>query len=86
MLAWGVSKADEMAVEMWLDATKYGIPVYHKHGFTVVHENKIQPTTANPGPDWIAIEEELGLMVFWQMWRPPGGKAWDEGQAKPWES
>jgi hypothetical protein len=85
MLAWGIKQADEMGVEMWLDATKYGIPAYQKHGFIVVNENRLLPTKVNPGPEWRAIEQELGQMVFWQMWRPAGGKPWAEGKAKPWE-
>ncbi|CAG8980476.1 hypothetical protein HYALB_00013597 [Hymenoscyphus albidus] len=30
ILDWGIKKAQEMGVEMWLDATIYGIPLYKK--------------------------------------------------------
>ncbi|KUJ19902.1 uncharacterized protein LY89DRAFT_772535 [Mollisia scopiformis] len=33
VMDWGIKKADEMGVEMWLDATIYSLPFYEKHGF-----------------------------------------------------
>ncbi|KAH8684044.1 acyl-CoA N-acyltransferase [Ilyonectria robusta] len=85
MLTWGKRKADEMGVEMWLDATEYGVPVYKKHGFVVVNENKLQPTKETPGEAWKKIEQELQPITFWDMWRPIGGH-YEEGKTvKPWE-
>ncbi|KAJ4128310.1 hypothetical protein NW754_002302 [Fusarium falciforme] len=82
---WGKQKADEMGVEMWLDAIEYGVPVYKKHGFTIVNINRLQPTKTAPGEVWRKIDEELQPMIFWQMWRPAGG-SYDEGKSvKPWE-
>jgi GNAT superfamily N-acetyltransferase len=93
MLAWGVGRADEMGVEMWLDATVYGVPAYKKHGFMVVNENPVRPVRASPSPGpvdgddaWARAEAELQPMVFWQMWRPAGG-AYEQGRTvKPWEA
>ena len=85
IMDWGKQKADEMGVEMWLDATEYGVPVYKKHGFTIVNVNRLQPTKTAPGEAWRKIDEELQPMTFWQMWRPAGG-TYDEGKSiKPWE-
>ncbi|KFA69703.1 hypothetical protein S40285_08107 [Stachybotrys chlorohalonatus IBT 40285] len=86
MLAWGKQKADEMGVEMWLDATKYGVPVYQKHGFIVVEENPVRPKKEDPGETWIKTEQALQPMVFWSMWRPVRGM-YEEGKTvKPWEA
>lgn len=75
-----------MGVELWLDATEQGMPVYKKHGFTVVNVNTIQPTKENPGKEWNRVKEELGTMTFRQMWRPAGGD-YEEGKTvKPWET
>lgn len=84
MLNWGKQKADEMGVEMWLDATEQGVPVYLKHGFTVVHVNHIRAKKQNPGELWKKTEHELGDMTFWTMWRPVG-RDYEEGMTKPWE-
>lgn len=86
ILNWGKKKADEMGVEMWLDATELGVPVYKKHGFTVVNVNRLQPIKTEPGEDWKEIERELQPMTFWQMWRPAGGDYVEGKSVKPWEN
>ncbi|KAH7253173.1 hypothetical protein FSOLCH5_013968 [Fusarium solani] len=86
ILNWGKKKADKMGVEMWLDATELGVPVYKKHGFTVVNVNRLQPTKAEPGEEWMEIEKELQPMTFWQMWRPAGGDYVEGKSIKPWET
>ena len=85
ILNWGIQKAAELGVEMWLDATVYGVPLYKKHGFIVVNENVIRPHTANPDEEWKRVEAELMPITMWQMWRPVGGK-YEEGKTvRPWE-
>ena len=79
IMQWGLKKADEMGVEMWLDATVYGIPLYKKYGFRIVHENTLHPKTDKPNDEWKKIEGELKTMTMWQMWRPIGGK-FEEGK------
>lgn len=73
LLRWGIKKADEMGVEMWLDATSQGVPVYERYGFHVVHHNVVQPKKDNPGEVWKKTEKEIGLIELWQMLRPIGG-------------
>ena len=83
---WGTQKADEMGVEMWLDATEFGVPVYKKHGFVVVHETHVSPQAReNPGEAWKKIDAELQPIVVWQMWRPIGGDYKEGETVKPWE-
>lgn len=84
-MKWGTKKADEMGVEMWLDATIYGVPVYKKYGFVVVHENSLNPTTENPSDEWKELNERLGSMILWQMWRPIGGGYVEGKTVRPWE-
>ncbi|MCJ1246386.1 hypothetical protein MMC30_003593 [Trapelia coarctata] len=84
MMDWGIQKAEEMGVEMWLDATVYGVPLYKKHGFAVVNESDIRPTTDKPDVDWEMIEHDLIPMVMWQMWRPVGGMDKEGKTIRPW--
>ncbi|ENH62193.1 hypothetical protein FOC1_g10015157 [Fusarium oxysporum f. sp. cubense race 1] len=86
IMNWSKQKADEMGVELWLDATEQGVPVYEKHGFTVVNVNTIQPTKENPGEEWHKVKDELGPMTFRQMWRPAGGDYQEGKTVKPWET
>ena len=85
IMQWGTQKADEMGLEMWLDATVYGRPLYTKHGFVYINKNRLRPETDQPDEDWERIERELLPMTLWQMWRPSGGK-YEEGKTvRPWE-
>ena len=70
MLQWGVSKAAEMQVEMWLDATVQGRPLYAKHGFELITENDLCPEVENPSEEWKAIDRELRPITMWLMRRP----------------
>ncbi|KAL9082640.1 MAG: hypothetical protein Q9165_008838 [Trypethelium subeluteriae] len=67
IMEWGVAKAAQMHVDMWLDATIYGIPLYKKHGFMIVNENNLCPQRESPSKEWEAIHRELSPMVMWQM-------------------
>ncbi|KAF5676112.1 GNAT family acetyltransferase acetyltransferase [Fusarium heterosporum] len=85
IMNWSKKKADEMGVELWLDATEQGMPVYEKHGFTVVNVNTLRPMKENPGEEWNKVKEELGTMTFRQMWRPAGSDYQEGKTVKPWE-
>ena len=73
-----------MDVEMWLDATIYGIPLYEKHGFVIVNENSLDPKTDEPNDEWMKLEKELVPMTMWQMWRPASGPYEHEKSSFPW--
>lgn len=70
IMKWGIEKAKEMGVEIWLDATAYGVPLYKKHGFAVVNENNLVPEPIyEPDEEWTKIATSLGPMTMWQMVR-----------------
>lgn len=85
MMDWGRKKADEMGVEMWVDAGELGVPVYEKHGFTVVNTSRVQPTKSDPGEVWQKMDQELQPLQNWTMWRPPLGDYKGVEVVKPWE-
>lgn len=83
MLEWGLKKADELGIEMWIDATPIGLPLYNKrHDFIVVHESVLEPKTEHPNEEWNKVKEEFGHVVVTHLWRPAYGKL-QEGQAIP---
>jgi GNAT superfamily N-acetyltransferase len=84
IMNWGIQRAKEMGVEMWIDATIHGIPLYKKHGFVVVNENSLEPKPDNPDAEWKKLENELLPITMWQMWRPASGP-YEEGKTVfPW--
>ncbi|RYP19388.1 hypothetical protein DL765_003361 [Monosporascus sp. GIB2] len=86
LMDWGMKKADELGLELFLDSTPQGRPLYEANGFIYVEENVITPTTDNPDEKWKETEDKVGPFTFWLMWRPVGGR-YEEGKtAKPWET
>lgn len=83
---WGINKADEMGVEMFLDSTPVGKPVYEANGFHVVEKTVIIPQTSNPDEKWKEAEEKIGHSVWWLMWRPVRGQSKEGATIKPWEN
>ncbi|KAI1178273.1 hypothetical protein F4777DRAFT_111075 [Nemania sp. FL0916] len=86
-LDWGMRKADEMGVEMFLDSTPIGKPLYEANGFHVVEETVIkpEPETGDPDDEWREAERKIGPSEWWLMWRPMHG-VWEEGvSVRPWE-
>lgn len=65
-----MEKADELDLEIWLDATPQGKPLYEKHGFQLLGKNPLVPKTVSPDDDWRQIEKDMGEIVFWTMMRP----------------
>ncbi|KAJ3579785.1 hypothetical protein NPX13_g777 [Xylaria arbuscula] len=82
---WGMKKADEMGVEMFLDSTPVGKPLYEANGFQVVEKTVIVPQTENPDSDWKDAEAKIGHSEWWLMWRPAGGNYEEGVTVKPWE-
>ena len=81
---WGIQRAKEMGVEMWIDATIHGIPLYKKHGFVVVNETSLDPKPDKADDEWKKLENELLPITMWQMWRPASGP-YEEGKTVfPW--
>ncbi|KAH7311273.1 acyl-CoA N-acyltransferase [Stachybotrys elegans] len=85
LLKWGIDKADDMAVEMFLDSTSEGKPLYEKHNFHVVQKNVISPQTDNPDEAWKETQAKVGDTSWWLMWRPVGGEYQEGVTVKPWE-
>ncbi|KAI0191938.1 acyl-CoA N-acyltransferase [Astrocystis sublimbata] len=60
LLLWGIKKADEMGVEIFLDAGLVGKPLYQANGFVVVAENLIVPHAETKDAAWEELEHQVG--------------------------
>lgn len=85
LLEWGIAKASEMGVEMWLNAWKYGRQLYEKHGFVTIEHHLTQPQAADPDEAWKRCEKEFTDLEEWVMWRPKDGPFVEVKSVKPWE-
>ncbi|KAJ8132518.1 hypothetical protein O1611_g1100 [Lasiodiplodia mahajangana] len=66
---WGVNKSTEMGLDIYLDSTPYGRPLYEANEFEYIEENVNIPTTENPDAAWKEIEKKVGPFTFWLMRR-----------------
>ncbi|KAI0112241.1 acyl-CoA N-acyltransferase [Nemania sp. FL0031] len=86
VMDWGMKRADELGLELFLDATPPGKPLYEANGFLFVEENVTSVTTDDPDEKWNEMNDKIGSFTFWLMWRPAGGKYEAGKTAKPWEA
>ena len=86
MLKWGIAKAAELDIEMWLDAWVFGVPVYKRYGFVVVEVNSIKPITESPDDAWLECERKWTDLTTWVMWRPRDGPYVEGESVRPWET
>lgn len=68
-MAWGLEKADELGLDIFLDSTPHGRPLYEANGFSYVHENAIHLE----GDDEVSekLARRVGDFTFWLMQRRP---------------
>ncbi|MCJ1261563.1 hypothetical protein MMC22_001428 [Lobaria immixta] len=86
LVEWGTKKADEMGVEMFVESTVQGEPLYKRHGFANMNDFNLKPSNPNPGEEWKRLEKELGPMHGYFMWRPIGGKYEEGTTIIPWKT
>ncbi|KAI1367999.1 hypothetical protein F5Y08DRAFT_20028 [Xylaria arbuscula] len=80
-MSWGMDKADELGVEMFLDAGKLGMPLYEANQFICLKENVIAPETDTPTEGWKGMQKKVSTVRLYLMWRPINGK-YVEGEMK----
>ncbi|KAI0433805.1 acyl-CoA N-acyltransferase [Xylaria sp. FL1042] len=87
LLSWGIRKAHEMGVEMFLDASLMGKPLYEANGFVVVEENHIVPNAETKDEAWDELEHQVcPPVILYLMWRPAGGKFEEGKTVLPWKN
>ncbi|MCJ1310348.1 hypothetical protein MMC25_004012 [Agyrium rufum] len=83
LLQWGLSKADEMGLESYIDATADGKPFYQALGFTAA--DKVDFSIPKPNPRQKELAEYLLPFSFWPMWRPVRGDFKNGDVLEPWK-
>ncbi|KAK8037709.1 hypothetical protein PG991_001055 [Apiospora marii] len=78
IMDWGMRKADELGLEIFLDATPPGRPLYLANGFIELAETVTAPTTDSPDEMWMKMAKKIPPFTFYLMWRPVEGK-YEEG-------
>ncbi|KAI1110228.1 acyl-CoA N-acyltransferase [Nemania sp. NC0429] len=73
LMSWGLEKSKQLDVDIFLDSTPYGRPLYEATGFEYIEENVTIPKTQIEDDSWKEIEKKVGPFTFWLMRRPARG-------------
>ncbi|KAK8041290.1 GNAT family acetyltransferase [Apiospora phragmitis] len=79
IMDWGTRKADKLGLEIFLDATPPGRPLYLANGLVELAETVTAPATDSPDEAWMEMAEKVPPFTSFLMWRPVGGK-YEEGR------
>lgn len=76
---WVLNRADEIGLEIWVDASPPGQPVYEKLRFIPYKVDKVSPVmppgyTAEQKAEWEKMEKDILPIESITMWRPKGGR------------
>lgn len=58
-MEWGVKKADEMAVDSFIEASSDGKSLYETFGFLHFDTVFVDTVIDNPSEEWKKLEQEL---------------------------
>ena len=84
LMAWGMSLADTMNLEVLSEASAMGRPLYAKFGLKTIDKVGVDTTITNPSNTWKRLESNFGNWVMWWMWKPAHG-IYEEGVTPlPW--
>ncbi|KAF2877554.1 hypothetical protein BDV95DRAFT_674137 [Massariosphaeria phaeospora] len=88
LMTAGISRAHDLDLECWMEATAMGKPLYEKFGFRSLFKVAFDTEKANASDVWRKCEHEMTPHAFFAMWRPRGG-VWTVGGKDvemPWEA
>ena len=85
-MEWGLRIAQEMGLEVYLDASDIGKPLYQKYGFVEVGRTDLQPTDRRDSAEWEELEKKLPPFHTSHMWKPAGAQCEEGVTVKPWEA
>ncbi|KAF2188671.1 hypothetical protein K469DRAFT_565438 [Zopfia rhizophila CBS 207.26] len=87
LMQWGITHADHLQIEAWMEASAMGKPLYAKFGFRVLFKIAFDTEKRDVSDEWRKIEHEITPAPFCAMWRPKGG-VWEiegKGVRMPWQ-
>ena len=84
----GISRANEMNIECWMEASTMGKPLYEKFGFRALLKLAFDNELSDATDEWRKCAHEMTPPPIFAMWRPKRG-LWtvEDGQEvrMPWD-
>ena len=86
LLEYNSKELDKRGWEGFVEATESGRRAYERAGYQVVMKiASFVPAEKLDDDDWKRFYHEMGMMPFYAMWRPRGGKIEPGERTKPWQ-
>ena len=83
----GISRADDLNLECWMEASAMGKPLYEKFGYRSLLHLAFDKERKNASDEWMKCAHEMTPPPIYAMWRPKRG-VWENEAGvevqKPW--
>lgn len=83
----GISRADDLNLECWMEASAMGKPLYEKFGYRSLLKLAFDNERKNASDEWMKCAHEMTPLPIYAMWRPRRGVWKNEAGAEvqlPW--
>lgn len=85
-MEWGVDRAREMGLEVFVEGTELGRPLYEAFGLAVMYVGHLDAYEREMSDEWRKLEREFLPMHWYFMWKPAEG-VYEKGKTVvPWEA
>ncbi|KAI9647890.1 hypothetical protein NHQ30_004278 [Ciborinia camelliae] len=72
VMQWGMERAEKMGLEVIVEASAMGYPLYKKFGLRAIEKIAVDMRVDNPSNTWRRLESDLGPVLIWWMWKLHG--------------
>lgn len=84
LMEWGMATANKMGLEVLVEASDQGYPLYKKFGLRSLEKVALDTLIDSPSNTWKRLESDLRETTLWWMWKPSVG-IYEEGKTPlPW--
>ena len=85
LMSWGVDLATTHSLEVFVEGTDEGRPLYESFGLRVMYVGHADAYRRDASDEWRKLEREILPLHWYFMWKPVGG-VYEEGKTVvPWE-
>ncbi|KAF4626960.1 hypothetical protein G7Y89_g11196 [Cudoniella acicularis] len=84
LMKWGMDRAEEMGLEVYVEASEEGSFLYYQFGLRTIDRLAIDTFVENPSNTWRRLESDFANFLMRLMWKPHGG-IYQAGETElPW--
>ena len=86
LMQWGMDQAREKGLEVFVEATDIGLPLYESFGLRVMYVDHLDAYERNPSDEWRKMSHELLPLHWFFMWKPKDRVCEPGKTVVPWDT